>query len=155
MRTVAEEEPSAAAPMRHVALQEGALLRHLAAAVAPPSASKDVDGRDISRQLVGLWCTRSSPAMAMLERCFPPGMPLLFSPGKHLENLPGEMPSTTVSAGSFWFPGAMGRPRLPGGGVGGWGGTEHNALIAPYGLFCPPQACWPFWNLLWRSAAWY
>eukprot|EP00850_Spirogloea_muscicola_P020512 SM000218S06608 [mRNA] locus=s218:193476:202559:- [translate_table: standard] len=70
MRVIAEEDAAAAEPMRDAALRDGALLRHLAAAV---SAATDAR-RNVSRQLVALWADGHQPAQALLSRCFPPGL---------------------------------------------------------------------------------
>lgn len=77
MKAVIEEgAPEVAARMQALALAEGALPRHLHAAMftAQSADSRLLTARQLSRHLVGLWVTGHPTAMALLHRLLPAGL---------------------------------------------------------------------------------
>lgn len=76
MRALIEEgEAEVAAKMQNLALAEGALPRHLMAALY----TSGLDGRllthrQLSRHLIGLWITGNPTAMGLLKRIMPTGL---------------------------------------------------------------------------------
>jgi DnaJ family protein C protein 13 len=76
MRALIEEgEAEVAARMQNLALAEGALPRHLLAALyTQGSDGRLLTHRQLSRHLVGLWITGNPTAMGLLKRIMPTGL---------------------------------------------------------------------------------
>ncbi|KAJ3648782.1 hypothetical protein Zmor_020558 [Zophobas morio] len=76
MRALIEEgEGEVAAKMQNLALAEGALPRHLLAALyTQGSDGRLLTHRQLSRHLVGLWVTGNPTAMGLLKRIMPTGL---------------------------------------------------------------------------------
>lgn len=70
MRALVEEgEPAQAQRMQSLSLSEGALPRHLQTALfTPPSDSRQLALRQLSRHLVGLWVAEGTASMELLRR---------------------------------------------------------------------------------------
>ena len=78
---IEEASPEIATRMQQLALSEGALPRHLHTALFTQSIdSRMLTMRQLSRNLVGLWCTSNEIALELLRRILPAGLiQFLFS----------------------------------------------------------------------------
>lgn len=98
MRTLAEGGSKAAEPMRHAALQEGALLTHLRIAM---SVDRNNNDRITSRELVSLWCDGYQPAMELLKRIFPAGLTVYLDRNTGRKNRSNGYHSRNTSGGDL------------------------------------------------------
>jgi len=76
MKALIEEgEPEIGVKMQQLALAEGALPQHLLSALFTESADgRFLTNRQLSRHLVGLWTSESSPTNELLKRILPAGL---------------------------------------------------------------------------------
>ena len=101
MQSVAESSPDSAGLMRRAAVDEGAILHHLLAALGPSNSPET----KLSRSLVALWADSFQPTMSLFKRIFPPGLLLSLQEPKQ-EMVPRilgpfEHRSVTTSSGQL------------------------------------------------------